>query len=67
MLFEATGRTQIDARGEPVYHAKDRAAYRHVNAHDVGNGLVVLDHPTSGVVIAPRPVPRGRVLSIGCP
>jgi len=51
MLFEATGRTQIDARGEPVYHAKDRASYRHVSAHDVGNGLVVLDRPTSGVVM----------------
>lgn len=51
MLFEATGRTPIDARGEPVYHAKDHAAYRHVSARDVGNGLVVLDRPTSGVVV----------------
>ncbi|VVT00183.1 conserved hypothetical protein [Sphingomonas sp. EC-HK361] len=51
MLVEAKGRTPIAAGGEPVYHARDHANYRHITARDVGNGLVVLDTPTRGVIV----------------
>jgi hypothetical protein len=51
MMVDAPRRTPIAAKGEAVYHAKSGAAYRRISASDVGNGLVVLDRPTRGVVI----------------
>lgn len=51
MPSDAIRRTAISAAGETVYHAKSGGQYRHVTARDVGNGLVVLDRPTGGVVI----------------